>query len=56
MKGVIDNNIVNLLKDWQDGCIKKAALKVDFLIYKWNVDRNILEVPIADKKYIDRTN
>lgn len=56
MKGVIDNNLVNGLKEWQDASIKKAALKVDFLVYKWNVDRTILDVPIADKKYIDRTN
>lgn len=50
--GVIDSKMISPLKEWYDNLIRKCAVKAEFLIAKWNVPKDAINVPIASREYI----
>lgn len=52
VEGVLQVGLVEPLKEWHSGLVRKCALKAEFLVAKWNVPRDCLHVPLADRHYL----
>ena len=54
IKGVIDGKAAEAVAEWYDSLVKEGSLKVDFLLFMWNVPVEQMNSLIVDHKYGDR--